>query len=585
MRKRLIAIAFAAAFALSLSTLQISLSLDDLGQVMRVRGQLPDWGGRYDLFRFTPRDPAQMARMISNGPYPWWSYPDLQVGFFRPLSSLLVALDVNVIGDHPLLWHLHSIAWYAALLLVALAFYRRVLPAHVAPVALLAFAIDDSHWMPVGWLANRNGLVAVTFALLGLLLHLKWREDGWRIGAVLSALCFALGLAGGESALGLLGFVFLYEVMNVRGQRLRTRALSLLPLLTVVVPWQVLYRAYGYGARGSAIYVDPVSDPLGFLQVAPGRALALIGSMTLNISADLWVFLGNGRAVLVIAGVVGAGLFTLFIRAARPSWPDAEWRRLRWLLLCALCAVVPVAATFPADRLVIVASVASAAIIASLLHALWKDVSPTARFARVLLVITAFISPLPGWVFSPWWMNLISEHADRGLNDVAFTDDALAGHVLLFNAPDPFVALYGGATRMIHGKRGPQSWQVLSFAPFSHRLTRVRDDAFELEVVGGALLGTVMEQLVRAPRYPLDAGAVVRIDGLTVTVLAATDGRPTRFRVELTRPLNDFTLAQWKGARLAPLALPAVGESVLLAHESGPMDLLGEVLSGRFSGR
>src|SRR5690606_22597983 len=137
---------------------------------------------------------------------------EMRVGFFRPLSSALIHLDLAAFGDRVVLWHLHSIAWYLALLALVLALYRRVLPPGAAELAVLFFAVDDAHSIPVGWLANRNSLVAAVPALAGLLLHLEWRERGFKPGAPLSALAYAVALLGGESALGALAYVGAYEL-------------------------------------------------------------------------------------------------------------------------------------------------------------------------------------------------------------------------------------------------------------------------------------------------------------------------------------------------------------------------------------
>lgn len=572
--------AFALGLLLSLCTLQLGLAVDDWGQILRVRGALTELGGPWDLYRFTGVDQAQMERLIFSGPYPWWTKPDIRAGFFRPLSSALIHLDVRVIGDHVVLWHLHSIAWYLLLLGLVLAFYRRVLPAAAAPVALLFFAIDDAHWMPVGWLANRNSLVSVSLALGGALLHLRWREHGFKAGAPLSALAYAAALCGGESALGVLGFVGLYELMNVRGEPVRRRALALLPLLGVFICWAVAYRSLGYGAQGSAIYIDPVHEPLEYLREAPGRILVLLGSLTLGVTSDLWIFMSKGRLLLTGLGVLGLLLFVVLVRRARPRWSPGEWRRLRWLLCSGALGLLPVIATFPADRLLLVPSIASAGLVGALLHALWSEAGALARFGRVLLVVTQGVAALPAWVVNPHFFQVGATYVENGVTQVPLSDEALSKHVVLVAAPDPLVAMYGQLARMLHGRPAPLAWHNLSFTPRDHRLTRVAEDVIELEVIDGRMIDTVMEQLFRAPRFPLDPGWSVALSGMTLTVVESNQGRPTKLRVTFQQPLSEVTFVDWRGGRLVPLTLPAVGESVLLEHEQGPMDQLRVFLGG-----
>ncbi len=546
-----------------------------------MKGGLPELGGPYDLYRFTGVDVPQMQRLIYTGPYPWWTKPEIRAGFLRPLSSALIHFDVKVIGDHVNVWHLHSIAWYLALVALALALYRRALPLAAAPVAVLFFAIDDAHWMPVGWLANRNSLVSAVPALGGLLLHLRWREGGWRPGAPLSMLAYATALLGGESALGVFAFVFAYELTNVRGEAVRRRALALFPLFAVVAVWAVIYKSLGYGARGSAIYIDPIGEPLEYLSVAPGRVLALLCSITLGVASDLWMFMSKARWLLMGLGLLGCGVFAVFLRRARQHWDEPQWRRIRWLIVSGLFALLPVVATFPADRLLLIPSIASAGVVGATLHALWREAGRIPRAARAWLVVTQAVMPVPAWVVSPYFLRSVADYVEDGVLQPGVTDAALAGNVVFVTAPDPMVGMYGSLARMLRGKPLPTSWHFLSYAPYSHRLRRVADDAIELEVIGGRMLGTVFEQLFRAPRYPLDPGFTVTVATMKVSVLEAVDGQPTKLRAEFTKPLDTLTLVQWKGARIAPLELPPVGAELVLDHELGPIDKLMDVAGGR----
>lgn len=575
-RAKLTGIAFGAALALSLCTLQMGLAVDDWAQVLRARGQLPHFGGNsWDLYRFTGGSPEAFERMIHDGPYPWWTYRGMRVGFFRPLSSALIHFDVELLGDHVWLWHLHSIAWYLALLAVVLVLYRRVLPEGTAELALLFFAIDDAHWMPAGWLANRNALVAAVPAVGGLLLHLRWREQGWKPGLPLSVLAYAVALTGGESALGALGYVGTYELLNVRRESLRARALALLPLFGVVLAWAITYRALGYGAHGSAIYIDPLAEPLQYLEVAPGRLLALLGSLTLGVSSDLWMFLSRGRFVLGAVGVLGISLFALWLRRARGAWTDDQWARLRWLIVSGLLALIPVASTFPADRLLLMPTIGSAAVVGCLLHALWKERGGLARSAKVMLIAAHGVFALPAWVMNPFFFSVVGGYVERAVNHEDLDSKRLEGRVVVLAGPDPVSALYGGFSRLLQGLPPAKSWVALSYAPYDHRLTRVAENAVELEVIGGSMLETTMEQLMRHPRFPLEPGYTSKQSGVTVTVLEATEGRPKKIRADFT---DEVELIVWKDLRARHFTLPPVGQSVELKHDDTPFDAISKLL-------
>ena len=189
-------------------------SLDDWMHHALVHGELAKraW---WDLFNFADGRPETMSDLISRGPFPWFTLPELKLRFFRPLSSALLQLDTLVFKDALWLAHVHSTLWYLGLVALCRALYRRLVPA-VALLAAVLFALDDSHTMPVVWLANRNSLISVAFAWLGLWAHLRWREDAWKPGAPLSWLAYVTALLAGETGIAAMAYVVAYELIGRR---------------------------------------------------------------------------------------------------------------------------------------------------------------------------------------------------------------------------------------------------------------------------------------------------------------------------------------------------------------------------------
>ncbi|MGV3624198.1 MAG: hypothetical protein ACO1OB_25495 [Archangium sp.] len=269
----------AVAFLIALPSLPVGLMMDDFTQRAFVKGE-PISRPWWDLYNLVPGEPAEMAWFLEHGPFPWFSLPDVKLHFFRPLSSALTVFDTLVFKDAVWLAHLHSVLWYVALAAVAGALYRRLIPA-LALLAGLLFAIDDGHAMPVIWLANRNAVVAVTFAWLGLWAHLRWREDTWKPGLPLSVLAYVFALLAGETAIAALGYLVAYELVGRRDEW-RARVMALLPAAALVLGFSLLYRVLGMGSANSATYVDPGSEPLQFLINAPVRFLANFGGQSMG---------------------------------------------------------------------------------------------------------------------------------------------------------------------------------------------------------------------------------------------------------------------------------------------------------------
>src|SRR5262249_40152817 len=95
---------------------------------------------------------------------PWFISPRYQTDFLRPFAGILFWLDEKLWPGG--VWaHVHSLVWWALLLFIVAALFRRLLSPRVAGLALLIFAVDDSHWQPMAWVANRHATVATALVL------------------------------------------------------------------------------------------------------------------------------------------------------------------------------------------------------------------------------------------------------------------------------------------------------------------------------------------------------------------------------------------------------------------------------------
>lgn len=562
--------ALALAGLLSAPALGLGLYMDDYMQLLLVRGfQAP--GSRWNLFCFASGDPSKLLPFIERGPYPWWTLPTVKLSFWRPLSSALVNLDAALFGDFLPAYHLHSIAWYLAAVFAVSLLLRRALPPALGAGALLLFAIAQTHVLPAAWLANRNSLVAFTPALLGLCAHLRWREQGWRPGLPLSLLGYLVALTGGESALGVFAYLAAYELLAAPGAPAR-RLAALAPAAVLGLGYVVAYRLTGSGAWGSAIYLDPISSPGAFLAAAPARFFALSAGQLAGVSADLWLMAPPLRPFEVAVGALSLAGVGLLLRRAWPGLDAAERRALRWLGAGALASMVPVLATFPTNRLLLVPSLGACAVLAVLLRHGYRSAARADRWAAVALALVHVPLNLLGWPAQEAAVTWVGRRVTAAILSAELDDAQLPRQRVLSVTYDPLMGLYPPMVRAVNGHPLPQAWWPLSIAPLDHRLTRTGERTFDLEPVDGHLLGSIFEQLFRADDQPLPVGQPIALAGLTVTVLEAKDGKPTRVGFEADRPLEDPSLVflTWKDGGLRRFAMPAVGQTLLLRFELGP---------------
>ncbi len=553
---------------LSAPTLSLGLLLDDYFQLYAASILGSPWQA-LDLFNLIPGDPATVEALIRGGPLPWWTHPGLKLAFWRPLASVLIRLDVAAFGQSVWLYHLHSAVWYLAVIGACALLLRRALPGALGAGALLLFALDGVHWMPVTWLANRNALVAAAPALLGLVAHVRWREERWRPGLPLSLLGFAVGLAGGEAALGVFGYLAAYEL--VAGPWTARKGLAaLLPSAALGAGYAVLYRALGYGVRGSGLYLDPFSSLGAFVTTLPERLLAMSAGQLVAVPADL-----RPRVVPVVCGALAVALGGLMLCRAWGGLTGAQRRGARWLLAGAGLSLLPVAATEPMNRLLLLPSLGGAVLVAILVRYGWTATGRLERAAAYgLLVVHVPLSAI-GWITHHHGLATAGPRAEEVL--LTRHLEVASRRVVLIAAPDFATAVYAQSVRAYRGVPQPRAWWTLSAAPYDHRLTRTGMDSFELEVVGGRMLSTAYERVFRGSDPALRAGARVALDGATATVLDADEVGPKRVAFHFAVPLEDPSLLilEWRDGKLQPMALPAVGASRYLPYTPGPLSPLG----------
>ena len=65
--------------------------------------------GPLNLYGFSWNASARYDIIKERGFIPWWASDQIRTNFFRPLSSLTLALDFSLWPDTPLLMHVHSL--------------------------------------------------------------------------------------------------------------------------------------------------------------------------------------------------------------------------------------------------------------------------------------------------------------------------------------------------------------------------------------------------------------------------------------------------------------------------------------------
>jgi hypothetical protein len=576
----------AVGLVLVLPSLAAGFFADDYLQIAQLEGWSANPVGPLDLYSFVPPDRATVAALVDRGA-PYFISPNLQLRFFRPLSSALMALDHSLFGRRPLPYHIHTLLWYAALLLVVGALYRRAAPPSVALLAFLIFCLDDAHAFSVTFIAARNAVVPCVLVWLGLGAHLRWRIHGWRPGAWLAPLLGALGLLAGEMGIAALAYLVAWEICERRSGWRR----ALAPTVVLVAGYLVVYHLFGAGAHGSGAYLDPFGDPLGFLRELPGRFLILVGNLIFRTPVDL-VFFNNGlRAPLLAAGGVAAIVVAVWLPRALRRLPADEAARVRWLGLGAAGALVAGTPGTVGERLAFAAGLGGSVVVAALLRDAWQLFR--AGRARLLAGLALVSLGLPNLVIAAVALpgkTIFFTRVFGGYRRLAreaeiaapvparvvvvALDDMFPLQLLAARAveqgrtPDQLAPIARGEGGRLAGPDtlGELGSGVLSMASATQRLRRTAADTLELSASDGTLLDGAWPSVFRAASVPFPRGTVIHTAYMTATVLDDREGRPTRVAFQFTRSLDDPSLIflVFRDRGLRRLTLPAVGGEVAL---------------------
>ena len=509
---------------------------------------------RLDLFTFASGIPSRNHALVDAGVFPWWTDPTVKLAFFRPLSAVTHLFDHLAWPRSAWLMHAQNLAWFLAALLAVGAFYRRF---------LTLFAVDDAHGPAVGWVANRNALVALALALPSVALHDRYRREGWRPGRWLAPLMLALGLLAGESAIAVTAYLAAYAV-HVDTGGWRARIASLWPYAGVTLLWRALYGALGYGTEGSGVYFDPSADPARFLLALPDRLPHLVAAqfaLPWSDFSSLYPSLGPAvsRVMLGWAIVVVA----LLVACVVPLW--RKDRVTRFFVMGTALSLLPISSTFAADRLLWFVGVGAMGIVAQVI-AQARGLFARAVAAGFILVHLVLAPPL--LALRSRSMETVEKALARA-NDSIPKGPVIEGKTLvLLNPPADPLAGYVLFTRSAREEPRPARLRWLATGAEEVTVTRVNDRTLRVRPKAG-FLANVSEQMLRRPARSMAVHETIALTGVSIEVTESGEGgRPSEALFRFDRPLEDASLSwmQWSGYGFVPFPLPAVGASVLLAR-------------------
>ncbi|MBX3190958.1 MAG: hypothetical protein KF819_28440 [Labilithrix sp.] len=565
-----------AALVVALPSIQLGFYNDDHALRAAVDGTWPEGPPFWDLYRFASGGAEENRLAVESGSLPWWSAPGLKLHLVRPLTSVLFTFEHRLLGDAPLGYHLHSIAWYLALVATVGFVLRGALPRATAQLATLVYALSAAHFFPYAWVSCRHMLLSALPALLGFASFVRDPSPERRRGRWLLALGLAIGLGAGEGALGAAGFPIAYVLCRKDPAerrslvaRVRARLPSIAPTLALLAAYIVIYARVGGGAAQSGGYVDPLGNPGRFAAKAATMLPVLLANAFAGVPAEAVTI--APPAPIMITGVIVTALIAWLARSLAPSMSAEERAAIPWLVLGAVFALVPSLGGFPGARVLLVPDLGFSALLAILIRRGFAA-GGLARgaFAALLALVHLVGGPLVSL-----GVGAVNTRAARDLERIAAAAETGAARprVFVLGVSDPTVTMYVPAVLAANAPDRIACWSVLSGAKQAHRITRTSAAELHLRPARGTMLQGLFETLYRASDLPVRVGEEARQCGATFRVVAVDDGRPTEVAIQFDAPLDDprIRLLQWREGNLRALAPPPVGESLDVAWEAGPL--------------
>ncbi len=147
---------------------------------------------------------------------PFWSFVPTATfsnSYWRPLTTLSLAIGKSVAGDNPLGFHILSVGLHILASLAAWRLASRLLRSpSLGLAAALLFALHPTHVESVAWISAINDPLHGLFALLALDAFFAWRERGSHGAPMGAGVWLALALLTKEQALTVIPIALAFDL-------------------------------------------------------------------------------------------------------------------------------------------------------------------------------------------------------------------------------------------------------------------------------------------------------------------------------------------------------------------------------------
>ena len=549
-------------------------------------------------FNFFDQTDGTYEQAYGYGTIPWWSDTDAHLHLYRPLASISHALDYLLWPDNAFVMLAHNLLIYALTIFLLYRYYQSLsMPTTLVGLVILLSILDISSYFAVGWVAARNSLLSLLFASVSLIqLHRYFSASSLAEkkprALIFSLLAFVAALLAAEGGLAVFGFVVAYLFVFRQDSYLESIKVFTLFFVTIII-WRVGYNLSGYGSHDVGQYIDPVRNPVEFLYHAIGQAPLL--------AFELYTGLDSLDAILAkdklawIKPVAGISML-LFLFAVFPILKKEK--TARFFFIGSLFSLVPSSALALSDgRVLLIPAIGGSVVTAYLLYYwltslnnLWNNL-----FSKVLVSLMGFyilgislvLTLLISIIGSLNTLNTInSKQQELGyLYRIPNVETITDKHIIVFNAPSPFMMMYLPYHLAHLGYGLPTSVRTLAPAFTDIIISRNSTNTITVEAKEGFPLAAKdklpnegsygwihdayrarnMQSFFRDSEYDFKEGDTFNFSESRIEIQKLTEqGLPARIKVDLLKPDEEYLFYIWSWKKMAFEQLIVKAESYSL---------------------
>ncbi len=344
----------------------------------------------------------------------YWDFLDGQgnshVGYYRPLSMVLLSIGFHLGDGAPMAFHVLSILTYVLACLAAWRFAVRLLGSEaIGFFTALLFAMHPLHVESVAWISALHDPLYALFGFLALSAFLRWREaesggSAWKV-----TLWFMLSLLSKDAAVAFVPVALVLEMCRKDDKR----ATGVASLVRALAPFLLAFGAYyimrafvfgdilaGFDRTTTDFGVGAGRLALLRVELLGGAMWLLLWPAELNLFRPFQPELPEGSNSLLI-GLVGS---IALLSAIAIAWMR-RWKPALTLLLLIPAALFPVIlrveslGTFPlSDRFLFVPVIGLAGLLA---YVIWTELPRIAASGLLVVIAGALgartLAQLPSW--------------------------------------------------------------------------------------------------------------------------------------------------------------------------------------------